>query len=353
MKKIIVALISCLVLFSGVYGVKAVTMPNIAYNASATEDNGMPMTSKNEVLYGVDLFSLMAAGDFKENFILDYEATADIGLSYILDNGYPNVSIFDNAEIDYQTTAMAVVVYRIKNEDIDTDNEDVNSMYASFEEWWNNADMGEDFDTAKAYVETLVNEAIEFKNNYTSDLEIMGIESGINLSSSSKYYESDLIKVSMAYGTSYRIELTSAPNGTTIVDENGNQKTEFNVDEGFRVRVPVSKSNIFNVRFNVQVEAAKNQFYIYKSRETLESLGVAPGLSREVSLDDRYYNVVLATPYTQTFTKEQNVTLEMGNNMVAVPYTGSNISLIIFAVGLGIVAIASIIIIILTKKKKA
>lgn len=150
------------------------------------------------------------------------------GLTYIIQNGYPNKSITGNASYDKFITASAVWWYL-------DDTTGSSNLPNSFKT------TASDPHNLRPHIIKLVNDAKKAKTP-TENTHIIASLSNkrMHLSSDKKYYETDLVTVDANLVSTYNVEITKAPAGTIIVDENGNQKTTLNVNQKFRIRVPVT-----------------------------------------------------------------------------------------------------------------
>lgn len=150
------------------------------------------------------------------------------GLTYIMQNGYPNKSITGNASYDRFITSSAVWWYL----DETTGSNNLSSTFKT---------TASDPHNLRPHIIKLVNEAKNFKYPTENPHIIASLSNKrMHLSSDKKYYETDLVNVEATIVKTYNVDIVSAPKGTLIVDQNGKSKTTFNVNEKFRVRVPVT-----------------------------------------------------------------------------------------------------------------
>ena len=151
-----------------------------------------------------------------------------------MENGYPNKSIFGNADKDYYTTGLAIWYVINPNDSTFEYFNLVNGTYRG-----NSSDIV--VEMAK-----LVNGANSY--SYTSpSIKINNTNSNLSLSSDGKYYVSSSMGVKTT-GTvgNYTVSLSNAPEGTIVTDTKGNAKTTFATNESFLVKVPVSNVKKMN-----------------------------------------------------------------------------------------------------------
>ena len=181
-----------------------------------------------------------------------------------MENGYPNKSIFGNADKDYYTTGLAIWYV-------------INPNDSTFE-YFNLANGTYRGNSSDIVVEMakLVNGANSYSYTRPS-IKINNSNSNLSLSSDGKYYVSSSMGVKTT-GTvgNYTVSLSNAPEGTIVTDTKGNAKTTFATNESFLVKVPVSNvkkiSNEFKV--NVSAKGTINKAYAYTStRSNVQNTG--------------------------------------------------------------------------------
>ncbi len=110
------------------------------------------------------------------------------------------------------------------------------------------------------YVKEIVEEAIANRNTPNKILKINS-STNISLTSDDKYYQTSQLSVTAtpsANFNGYSVELKSAPEGSFIVDENGNKISDDQLSnmastDKFYVRVPVNKVNENNKKIEISV----------------------------------------------------------------------------------------------------
>ena len=197
------------------------------------------MQRKSDVVDSVEVYHLSKELDAK--------------YAYVMEHGYPNVSMTGDNDKDYFITALTIW-YLLDPSD---------SIFRRFD-LSNNA-----FNGYTNEVVTWMSKLVEGANSYSytdPTIKINNSNSELSLSSDGKYYVSSNMSVSTT-GTvgSYTVSLSNAPKGTTITDKNGNVKSTFNAGDSFVVKVPASSINSLSADFKVNVSAkgSINKAYYY------------------------------------------------------------------------------------------
>ena len=219
-------------------------------------------TTDGKVVYCIERSKAPIGSSTKEKYVLQKELSAKV--AYVMENGYPNKSIFGDADKDYYTTGLAVW-YVINPSD---------SIFEQFD-LAKGTYRGNSNDVVKAMAK-LVNGANSY--SYTSpSIKINNSNSNLVLSSDGKYYVSSSMSVKTT-GTvgNYTVSLSNAPEGTIVTDTKGTAKNTFATNESFLVKVPVSNvkkiSNEFEV--NVSAKGTINKAYAYTStRSNVQNTG--------------------------------------------------------------------------------
>ena len=179
----------------------------------------------------------------------------DAGFAYLMEHGYPSVSITGNASKDYYITQAAVWWYL----DETTGSSNLSNNFKS---------QASDPNGIRQYIKTLVAGAKKAKAaGYTKTAISLSISSNeMKLSSDSKYFESEYFKVTSTNVSTYNVSVSNAPDGTLIVDASGNNKTSFAKNESFKIRIPASKVTDTKLNLTVKVSATGtvNKAYEYK-----------------------------------------------------------------------------------------
>ena len=219
-------------------------------------------TTDGKIVYCIERSKAPIGSGTTEKYTLQKELSSKV--AYVMENGYPNKSIFGNADKDYYTTGLAIWYV-------------INPNDSTFE-YFNLANGTYRGNSSDIVVEMakLVNGANSY--SYTSPfIKINNSNSNLSLSSDGKYYVSSSMGVKTA-GTvgNYTVSLSNAPEGTIVTDTKGNAKTTFATNESFLVKVPVSNvkkiSNEFKV--NVSAKGTINKAYAYTStRSNVQNTG--------------------------------------------------------------------------------
>lgn len=219
-------------------------------------------TTDGKIVYCIERSKAPIGSGTTEKYTLQKELSSKV--AYVMENGYPNKSIFGNADKDYYTTGLAIWYV-------------INPNDSTFE-YFNLANGTYRGNSSDIVVEMakLVNGANSY--SYTSpSIKINNSNSNLSLSSDGKYYVSSSMGVKTT-GTvgNYTVSLSNAPEGTIVTDTKGNAKTTFATNESFLVKVPVSNvkkiSNEFEV--NVSAKGTINKAYAYTStRSNVQNTG--------------------------------------------------------------------------------
>ena len=219
-------------------------------------------TTDGKIIYCIERSKAPIGSGTTEKYTLQKELSSKV--AYVMENGYPNKSIFGNADKDYYTTGLAIWYV-------------INPNDSTFE-YFNLANGTYRGNSSDIVVEMakLVNGANSY--SYTNpSIKINNSNSNLSLSSDGKYYVSSSmgVKTTGAVGN-YTVSLSNAPEGTIVTDTKGNAKTTFATNESFLVKVPVSNvkkiSNEFEV--NVSAKGTINKAYAYTStRSNVQNTG--------------------------------------------------------------------------------
>ena len=194
--------------------------------------------------------------DGTETYYLSEEL--DAKYAYVMENGYPNKTIFGNADKDYLTTGLAVW-YLINPNDYSFQHFDLEK----------GTYRGKDSDIVREMAK-LVNGA----NNYKQAEPTIKLNGNTNLtlSSDGKYYVSSNLGITTTGNVkdSYTVSLEGAPSGTIITNVNGKEQNTFSKNEKFIVKVPVSsiKGTTLNFKVNAAAEGGIAKVYEYKPSDS-------------------------------------------------------------------------------------
>lgn len=181
----------------------------------------------------------------------------DAGITYIINNGYPNVSITGDDEKDFFITQLAVWWYQ----DIQTgSNSDVLTNLK-----------------AGAYDDTFVGKKIiDLKDGALTAKEKGYTQPSISINAKdvefkleNGEYVSDEISVhATALSGKYTVSLVGAPEGTYVINTNGDQQVKYDKDEKFKVIIPEANASA-KMNFSIKVSgiSAVKKAYKYKSED--------------------------------------------------------------------------------------
>ena len=170
----------------------------------------------------------------------------DMGLDYLIRNGYPNKSITGDSKKDYYVTQAAIWEYFDKTRGSNN---------------WKNTTFNSSSTGLKKNVYTLVQGALAARNNTYSEPAINITYASDKMTINGDYFVSVPINVNLTNTTgTYNLTLKNAPKGTiTKKTDNG----------GFQVYVPVQKGdNLGSVTVTVSATGVIKKTYIYTSNDS-------------------------------------------------------------------------------------
>ena len=123
----------------------------------------------------------------------------------------------------------------------------------------------------------------------------------ITLSKDKKYYVSDLIKLSFSNEytvVDYKIDLSKAPKGTKIIDENGKTITDITKTKNFYLKIPEKNVKDSNKEFSIGVTVTTADYYAYAFRTLVNKSEEADVVlnNLEVSLNKTTNTISLYVP---------------------------------------------------------
>lgn len=202
------------------------------------------------------------------NQTLVYKGDLDAGFSYIILNGFPNRSITGNSDFDYYITQGAIHWYQDRISGVSDDT--AGQMTVAFKT------NGRDPHNLRPHMKALVEAALQARaqGDVNPTASISASDKTLHLDSSKQYFMSGAITISTQTGMtssidSINVSVTSGPEGTTLVDQNGNPKTSFASGDVFYVKVPTS--GLKDLTANVKVTLTSNGTVHKVSRYERES----------------------------------------------------------------------------------
>lgn len=192
----------------------------------------------------------------------------DAGMTYLIENGYPNKSITGNNQKDYYITQVAIWWYL----DSTTGSNNLDDAFKTTDD---------DPENLREIIKNLVNNAIAAKNKgYKNPAISASINNKLlTATNDKKYYISDEVKVNLTDLDEYTVSITNAPEGSFITDKDGNKKTTFAKNETFRIYVPGDKvtSKTSTIKLKITSSTIYNKVYEYKP-PVAEEQNLAPAI---------------------------------------------------------------------------
>ncbi len=283
----------------------------------------------------------------------------DAGMTYLLTNGYPNKSITGDNEKDFFITQLAVWWYM----DIQTGS---NSSVLD------NLKAGDYDDTAIGKeIIALKDGAVAAKDKGYVQPSIMINAKDVDFNLEEGEYISDEISVdATALSGKYTVSLVGAPEGTYIIDSNGDQQTKFEGDQTFRIVIPegnaTDKMN-FSVKVTGISEVTKAYKYassdnavqnivlgtLYQEKKDMSSTATFTVTIEKQEVEDPNEEETITEEETQVITEiitEEQTFEDVVEEEVSVPNTASTVSNITYVLG-GVLAILGIGLVIKNAKK--
>ena len=230
--------------------------------------NRMYDTNNNQV-YSLDITNNNGS------YYLKDKKVEDKGLIYILSNSYPNKDFKDkngnSINVDFQTWISQVAIWLYLNEvNSNIDSSLLENIKTSKKLSFDNNNFISN-SIYEEYIKNLVNNALVIKDN---DQKInVFVDDDVYITKNKKYYQSSVITVNSTDPENFKgyyVKINNAPNGSFIVDEEGNKiktDTMLKVTDKFYLRVPKSKVNVNNTSIKLDVVGVYDELeaYFYKS----------------------------------------------------------------------------------------
>ncbi|MCI6107110.1 MAG: SpaA isopeptide-forming pilin-related protein [Candidatus Faecimonas sp.] len=184
----------------------------------------------------------------------------DAGVAYIMLNGYPTKSFTGEKLKDYYITQTALWWYL-------DDTTGSSNLSASFKK------NGSDKYNLRPYIKQLVSGAKTAKEKGYAKTTISASVSDniMSMTSDGKNYVSEEVKVSSTNISEYKVSITSGPEGTTVIDNNGKEKNTFSSNETFKVKVPVSKVDNMKETIKVKISATGKVYKAYEYQPEVQN----------------------------------------------------------------------------------
>lgn len=199
-----------------------------------------------------------------ENFFVTQKL--DDGFKYLIENGFPNVSITGDRNKDYYITQMAIWLYQDETSQYVQYNGNKSNLDVNFIVKNNNSN-DDPYNLMKKII-VLMEGAINARNaskECTSDVIEVG-NNNIELKKFGDYYISDIISVKSS--SSYTVDFVGPISGALITDENGLEKTTFSKNDKFVIKVPATATfKVSSVIIKSTTKCSNSSFvYEYRSK---------------------------------------------------------------------------------------
>ncbi len=253
-KKIFSIIFVGIITLATVVGVKAVSETISLGKATQLPkymDNIIAFSTK-EMTNGEQLYCLNMHANTAQNIKANLVGKTDAGLTYILENGYPNKSFTGNSKKDYYITQVAVWMYL----DDTTGSSNLDKAFRN-----NTGEM-------MNHIKKLVANAKQ-ATSHNEELKLEISSNSTNMSLQDNYYVSELITASTISGTeTYNVAVTGSDQAE-IIDANNNVISTIKGNDSFRVRIP---ANTVTDQTSLVVTATASkttyQAYKYKPRDS-------------------------------------------------------------------------------------
>lgn len=219
-------------------------------------------TTDGELLYCLDMKKYTA-----QNTVAHLVGERDAGVAYIMVNGYPNKTFTGDKYMDYYITQTALWWYL-------DDTTGSSNLGAAFKT------NGSDPNNLRPYVKDLVSRAKAAKEAGYQKTTISASVANetLKITSDGKYYQSGDITVKATNMSTYNVKISGAE-GAVAVDKDGKEKTTFNLNETFKVRVPVTKVNTSLVDIKVTISGTGKIYKAYEYQpEDKDQQNVTPSI---------------------------------------------------------------------------
>ena len=219
-------------------------------------------TTDGELLYCLDMKKYTA-----QNTVAHLVGERDAGVAYIMVNGYPNKKFTGDKYMDYYITQTALWWYL-------DDTTGSSNLGAAFKT------NGSDPNNLRPYVKDLVSKAKAAKEAGYQKTTISASVANetLKITSDGKYYQSGDITVKATNMSTYNVKISGAE-GAVAVDKDGKEKTTFNLNETFKVRVPVTKVDTSLVDIKVTISGTGKIYKAYEYQpEDKDQQNVTPSI---------------------------------------------------------------------------
>ena len=220
---------------------------------------------------GTQLYCLDHYKQVPSNTKYKFAGYLDAGYAYIIANGYPNKKFTGNKKYDHYITQGAMHWYIDRINGVSDSKK--GQMTAAFKT------NGSDPHKLRPYMKKLVEGALAArKTPYVTPTGSISTSSKVmTLASNRTYFISSPITVKTT-GTikSLKVSVASGPQGTVLVDGNGNVKSSFKNGDTFYVKVPTSTLNALSANVKITMSGtgtiARAAKYVPVSNAAAQSL---------------------------------------------------------------------------------
>lgn len=242
-------------------------------------------TTSGQYLYCVNYHKSTA-----KNITAKLVKQRDAGLAAIIQNGYPNKSITGNKSKDYYITQTAVWWYLDKT----TGSSNLKNSVKS---------TGSDPYNLRPKIKNLVAIGEKAKRNGypTTKLDISSSNTEMTLSNG-YYVTGDISAKTISNISSYKVELTNAPEGAEIVNSDGKVINTVSGKDKFKVRIPANKITSTDLKLTVKATGTGTVGKVYEYQPTNKNM----------------QNVVPSILETEKTTKTDSITFNLSTTKVTV-----------------------------------
>lgn len=298
---------------------------NFTVNRFATTANDTVFCLERDIPYEPNL-------EYKKDITIN-----DAGLVYLMANLYPSVSFKadDGSDLSLGAqvwlTQSAIWIYAAQNNypnNTTMTQELITSVLTEkkiYDTSMNTVAEVTDADVAagkqtlyqKYGIDKLLVDANTLKNIPANRLDVTRKTNNISLTSDGKYYQTDYISVvgtvsseKIGKFNGYQVTLANAPEGTIVIDENGNEikdLSNFSVGTKFAVRVPVANLKESNKELQISVLGSFDTYiahrYVYTGSQTVTAVKrINNNLSAPLNIQMNYTPTVPNTALDNTNT---------------------------------------------------
>lgn len=215
----------------------------------------------------------------------------DAGVSYLIENGYPNKSFTNDKSKDYYITQIAIWWYL-----------DETTGSKNLDESFKTTDS--DPESLRPIIKELVENAkkAKIKGYKNPEITTKVLANSLTMTDDKKYYISDEIELGLIDIDTYTIVINEGPKGSYIADTTGNKISTFKNGDKFRVYVPVEsvQNKKTDIKIGVKTSTTINKVYQYSPENKEEQ------------------RILTAILYPTVINKEAELTLNIASSKVTI-----------------------------------